>query len=168
VDQEYLGDSYDLVKRFFGQVLHEVAPLYADPTFVPEKIRTAFTKVTCIPIFQEDHKGDVGVLLDPTTGVPREPDARSTTSHASLAYIIEAAKESTYVICFDQSYYRTKESTKKEQRANKLKFLKDQGFSSFYYASHAPFLFVARKKETLNLILKWLREAGIPENMLEQ
>jgi hypothetical protein len=168
VDEEYLGDSYDLVKRCFAQVLHEVAPLYADPKFIPEKIRTAFTTVTCIPIFQESQIGDVGVLLDPTTGVPREPDARSTTNHASLAYIVEAAKKSTYVICFDQSYHRTKEFTKKEQRANKLEFLKDQGLSSFYYASHAPFLFVAKKKETLKLILKWLREAGIPEDMLEQ
>ena len=36
--KDHLGDSYDLVKRFFCQVLDEIVPLYADPRFVPEPI----------------------------------------------------------------------------------------------------------------------------------
>ena len=40
MDEQWLGDSYDLVKRFWKKSLEPVAPLYSHPRFVPSTIRT--------------------------------------------------------------------------------------------------------------------------------
>ena len=46
MDEKYLGDSYDLVERFFSQVLDPIARLYAHSKFVPPEIRDPYTKIT--------------------------------------------------------------------------------------------------------------------------
>src|SRR5438445_7171282 len=90
MDEQWLGDSYDLVKRFWKKSLEPVAPLYAHPRFVPSTIRTHYTAVTTIPILDTRPHGRVGVLIDPDTGIPL-PDStatRATTKYASLLFII--------------------------------------------------------------------------------
>src|SRR5438552_17254728 len=42
VHEKYLGDSYDLVKRFWCESLGPVAPLYAHPRFVPSLLMLLF------------------------------------------------------------------------------------------------------------------------------
>jgi len=83
VKKKYLGDSYDLVKRVFGEVLCDVAPLYADPMFIPKEIHEEFTKVTGIPILPKSKERNVGILLDPTTGISLKPKMSATKKHAS-------------------------------------------------------------------------------------
>ncbi len=51
----YLGDSYDLVKRFWSESLRSVGPLYAYSRFVPADIRVQYTAVTSIPILDTDN-----------------------------------------------------------------------------------------------------------------
>jgi hypothetical protein len=50
----YLGDSYDIVKRFWSESLRAVAPLLAHPRFVPADIRMQYTSVTSIPVLDTD------------------------------------------------------------------------------------------------------------------
>lgn len=49
----FLGDSYDIVKRFWGERLANIAPLIAHPRFVPREIRREFELIVGIPILDE-------------------------------------------------------------------------------------------------------------------
>ncbi len=166
----YLGDSYDIVKRFWAKSLHPVAPLYAHPRFVPEEIRAEYKAVTSIPVLDTDSPPErpFGLLLDPDTGIPlaTESKTKATASHAPLSFIVEVNKQlrPTYMICFDQSYHRSHKLKKPEQLEQKREFLRGHGLNSFYYVSHAPFLFVARKAEILNKVRRRLVSLGIPRS----
>lgn len=72
--ERYLGDSYDIVKRFFGEQLSPIAPMHAHPRFVPNDLYDAFTRLTTIPIWDENADVEFSLLLDPHTGIPL-PDA---------------------------------------------------------------------------------------------
>jgi hypothetical protein len=167
----YLGDSYDLVKRFWGESLRSVAPLYAHPIFVPTEIRAKYTAVTSVPILESQPSGRFGLLLDPHTGIPlpAKPFSGATASHASLHFVVEIDEKlhPTYMICFDQSYHRNHRLSKEEQRDRKRVFLRGRGIESFYYVSHAPFLFLASNKGTLSELRDRLTSLGIPECRFE-
>src|SRR5437762_2336914 len=170
-DQPSETDPYDLVKRFWKKSLEPVAPLYAHPRFVPSTIRTHYTAVTTIPILDTRPHGRVGVLIDPDTGIPL-PDStatRATTKYASLLFIIELNKElhPEYIICFDQSFHRKHELSKEERREKKMTFLRERGIHSFYYVSHAPFLFAAQTTHILVSVLGCLISQGIPKSRFQ-
>jgi len=173
--QAYLGDSYDIVKRFWAESLRSIAPLYAHARFIPHTLRATYTAMTAIPVFDPSHeKPDTqfGVLLDPDTGVPLPSEVASTTAtvgHTPLNFIIRVFEEYSplYLICFDQSYHRMEGFDRKSQRAKKIAYLVERDLSAFYYVSHAPFLFVARNSKSLDTIRLRLLHLGIPESRLE-
>jgi hypothetical protein len=164
----YLGDSYDIVKRFWSESLYPVAPLFAHPRFVPAGIRTRYTAVTSIPILNTDKLPDspFGLLLDPHTGIPlpSESPTQVSASHASLPFIVQVNEQlrPTYMICFDQSYHRRHDLKRREQLEKKREFLEGAGISSFYYDSHAPFLFMAGTAENLTAVRSRLVSLGVP------
>jgi|SRR6266545_3515339 len=164
----YLGDSYDLVKRFWFTSLGVVAPLYAHPRFVPVAIRAQYTAVTSIPILDADNPPKkYGLLLDPHTGIPLPDElvGEATASHAPLPFIVRESERlhPAYVVCFDQSHHRQHELGREAQREAKREFLRQRGIASFYYISHAPFLFMAKDSVTLSAIRDRLIALGIPE-----
>ena len=165
----YLGDSYDIVKRFWAESLRPLAPRYSHPRFVPAGIRARYTAVTSIPVLDtDDLPGEpFGLLLDPHTGIPlpAESPAEATASHAPLPFIVQVNERlrPAYMICFDQSYHRHHELSRTEQLEKKREFLRGHGMSSFYYDSHAPFLFTAGKAETLFAVRRRLVSLGVPE-----
>ena len=91
----YLGDSYDLVKRFWCESLKSIAPLYAHPRFVASAIRRQYTAATSIPILDSHPVGQFGILFDPHTGVPLPTESPSLTnaSHASLPFMVQTGHE---------------------------------------------------------------------------
>jgi hypothetical protein len=159
----FLGDSYDLVKRFFCEALKPIAQVYACPKFVPSEIRDKYTTITGIPILGNAPTDRFGIFLDPDTGVPlfQRVDARR---YASLEFVLELNHElhPDYIICYDQSYHRNPALKKEQQMEKKREFLRAREMSSFYYKSHAPFLFTAQRPETLRSILDRLISMGIP------
>lgn len=162
----YLRDSYDVVKRFWSDSLRPVAPLFAHPRFVPQAIRAEYTDVTSIPILHSPPNHPFGILLDPNIGLPL-PDKLmegATASYVSLPFIVRTKAElhPDYMICFDQSHHRRHELSKKGQREAKRMFLREQGILSFYYVSHAPFLFMSQSAETLAAIGDRLMSLGVP------
>jgi hypothetical protein len=165
----YLGDSYDLVKRFWSKSLEPIGPLYAHPKFVPSAIYAKYTAVTSVPILGTRPEGHCGILLDPDTGVPLPSSSShsATRSHASLQFIVDLTRElhPDYMICFDQSYHRKHALNRDEQKEAKRTFLSDQGIVSFYYVSHAPFLFMASEKKILRSVLGRLISLGIPKRL---
>jgi hypothetical protein len=172
MDKEYLGDSYDLVKRFLCEALAPIARLYAYPDFVPPGLRDAYTTLTTIPILDAARReGRFGLLLDPDTGIPLPTQklVGATGRHASLPFIVQLNNDlgPEYIVCYDQSYHRKHELGREAQREAKMKFLRKNGLSSFYYVSHAPFLLVAQQPLVLDSILRRLILLGIPEDRLE-
>jgi hypothetical protein len=47
---KYLGDSFDIVKRFWADRLAAIAPVFAHPNFVPVGIRPEYEKMICTPV----------------------------------------------------------------------------------------------------------------------
>jgi hypothetical protein len=193
---KYLGDSYDLVKRFWREQLACVAPLYAHSQFVPDTLWNRFTTLTTIPVLDlrpprkarkraskraeaapapaaepanELPPPPFGLFLDPHTGIPLLDDAKTkvSISHATLPFIVEenARLKPAYMVCFDQSKHRKHKRGLDEdaQRAAKRDYLRSAGVASFYYLSHAPFLFMAQGVDTLRAIRAHLIALGIPE-----
>jgi hypothetical protein len=170
---KYLGDTYDLIKRFWSESLRSIAPLYAHYRFVPNEIRSKYTAITLIPVIDAPPHDPFGILLDPHTGIPLPSEApeNTTLSHAPLSFLVQINEEfrPAYMICFDQSYHRNHKNslTREGQRLQKVELLQKKGISSFYYVSHAPFLFAAQKKETLDAIRAQLMSLGIPKSRFE-
>jgi hypothetical protein len=166
VHEKYLGDSFDVVKRFLAERLAAVAPLLAHPRFIPTRIRPAFERMMTIPILgAELPPMPFGLFLDPDTGIPL-PDAsvRVTASHAPLRFIADefARLKPVYVVCFDQSHHRGCGMSRSEQRRRKQEALRAVGLESFYYVSHAPFLFAAAETDIIDSLRNRLVESGIP------
>jgi hypothetical protein len=170
---KYLGDSYDIVKRFWAESLRPLAALYAHPRFVPAAIRRPYTSVTSIPILELDKLPGkpFGLLLDPHTGIPlpAESSAAATATHAPLLFIarLNTTLRPAYIICFDQSYHRRPEFGKAEQQRKKQAFLQGEGIDSFFYDSHAPFLFMAGSAEFLSAVRERLVSVGVPEGRIK-
>lgn len=172
----YLGDSYDLVKRFFGDTLRAVGPLRAHPRFVPAELREDFGRTTGILTLTEsdlesvlDRTKQIGLLLDPDTGIhaPGHSRTRPTRKHVSLPFVegMLLRRAVRYVVCFDQSHHRDG-ATAEKQRTSKLAALSAAGVHSLYYVSHAPFLFASQSGSVLNDIARALTAAGIPATRL--
>ena len=186
--EKYLGDSFDIVKRFWREQLACVAPLYAHSQFLPNRLWDRFTQLTTIPVvnLQPPRKPrkraskraepapalppqPFGLFLDPHTGIPlpTESEKKVSISHAPLPFIVQEGTrlKPHYMICFDQSVDRRKKNGPKalEQREAKREYLRGRGIASFYYVSHAPFLFLAEDVETLRAIRDRLIALGIPE-----
>jgi len=169
--RKYLSDSYDVVKRYWADILLPVGKLYADSKFVPATSQLDYSRVTGIPIFDERPQNYFGILLDPDTGIPApgEGKKRVTSKHAHLDYIVElyGKIEPRYLVCFDQSYHRRHTLTREGQRTQKRDYLLTHELHSFYYQSHAPFLFASRSSQVIGEIQKTLLFAGISPNRLE-
>lgn len=169
--RQYLGDSYDAVKRLWQEIFGEWAPLHAEARFIPDDIRTSFTLFTRIPILGTQRPSFYAILNDPDTGVrlPGRPNQREGCTHVSLATIHEQLQGVGVrcVITFDQSSHREPGLTPKDQRAEKVRWLQHRGVAAFYYVSHAPFLFAfsgpKHKREARDL----LRRAGMPDIRIE-
>ena len=169
--RQYLGDSYDAVKRLWQEIFAEWAPLHAEPRFIPTDIRGKFTAFTRIPILSERCPAVYSILNDPDTGI-RLPDRANQTegaSHVNLATILGQLRNSAIrcVITFDQSHHREQGFTSKDQRKAKIQWLKRERMHAFYYVSHAPFLFAFSRTAYMKAARALLRKAGLPDGRIE-
>ena len=171
--RSFLGDSYDIVKRFWGERLAKIAPLIAHPRFVPREIRREFELIVGIPILHEGRTpSKFGLFLDPDTGIPLPTSVAqtATVTHAPISFIANELERLAprCLICFDQSHDRHCGHSKPEQRQMKLGALRAKEIACMYYVSHAPFLFAARDELDLNAIRTGLVESGIPDWRFER
>src|SRR5271166_4736257 len=95
MEAKFMGDSFDLVKRFWAEALGRIAPLYAHPQFVPVEIRESYQRLTTIPVLPTHPQGGFGILLDPHTGIPLPLNTgrASRLSHATLSFIARVNEE---------------------------------------------------------------------------
>ncbi len=171
MNRDYLGDSYDAVKRLWQQVVSEWAPLFADPRFIPSDLQGEFTRLTGIPMLPDSPPEPYSILNDPDTGIrlPGESNQAESRTHIALSRVQSQLQRSGLraVITYDQSDYRHNELKRDEQRLAKMRFLADAGLFAFYYVSHAPFLFAFPDAESRGQLRDRLRRFGIPEDRFE-
>lgn len=161
----FLGDSYDLVKRFFAQELrvlgYEVA---VDPLFTGDWLgeEEAFHRH-----IDAKHRKDLtgaadrtALFLDPDTGVKE----RATRQHVSYEDLALEANNYKLVFAFDQSFSR--QGSAREAMSRKLQALSAFGLYALYYDSHARFLFVSRQPRLVHELRTHLQRIGIPSRRL--
>jgi hypothetical protein len=168
--QAYLGDSYDAVKRMWQELFADWAPLYAEPRFIPEDLRADFTRMMRIRMLPENPPKPFSILNDPDTGIrlPGETNQTEGRAHITIETIINQLRGGARcVVTFDQSNYRNLGLTHTEQRVAKMRSVKENGFYSVYYISHACFLFAVKNAHALQQIEAILTNAGIPKTRLE-
>lgn len=172
--RDFLGDSFDIVKRFWAERLTGIAPLLAHPRFIPSDVRRDFERLVCIPVLDEERTRDraFGLFLDPDTGIPLPGSTtqKATRSYAPVSFVTTELLRlrPRYLICFDQSHDRMCGHPKLEQRRMKLAAFRSHQVACMYYVSHAPFLFAALEETDLDLVRRRLVESGIPEGRFER
>jgi len=168
--EQYLGDSFDILKRFWVDLLSPSATMLVHSRFIPIDLRPRFTQLTGATIYDPDTpvNSPYSLLLDPHTGIPL-PDAqnqRQRVSHAPIDFIASLFEDAnlSFVACYDQTKRRQARFSLSDQLDAKRTQLLDHGINSFYYVSHAPFLFASRSCDTLHKIRQRMIDAGIPVN----
>src|SRR4051794_19585042 len=125
--RDYLGDSYDAVKRLWQEVFADWAPLYADGRFIPGELQTDFTRLTGIPILENTPSGPYSILNDPDVGIrlPAERNQTESRKHVALTTICEQLRMrmASSVLTFDQADYRHSGIKLDEQRQAKMRYL---------------------------------------------
>ncbi len=160
---DFLGDSYDLVKRFFILELQALGYAVAiDPMFTGDWMGREQDFHRLLGLLSNRPPKDKTLkhclFLDPDTGL----NERGGRQHASLARIAGEAQVNELVFAFDQSFSR--QASPLEVMKQKINFLAQQGVHSVYYDSHARFLFAAQRATTLRrLIEHWVR-VGMPRS----
>lgn len=169
--REYLGDSYDAVKRLWQQVLADWAPLHAEPRFILSELRQDFTRLTGIPMLPDAAPRSYSILNDPDTGIrlPDENNQTESRTHIALTTIRDQLQRHTprVVITFDQSDYRHVKLTRDKQRHAKMSYFAKVDLFAFYYVSHAPFLFAFPDANSRQQLRERLRTFGIPDDRFE-
>lgn len=172
--KEFLGDSYDAVKRMWREVLRDTAPLYAAPKFVPEDIRSDYSRLTGIPVLVGEPSNRYSILNDPDTGIrlphPYGKSRGEGRTHIEIWSISDQlADEKVYcVVTFDQTDYRNLNLTRHQQRGKKCEAIIGSGLHAFYYASHAPFMFAFKRESDMHGVIKRIKEFGIPDERIER
>lgn len=162
---EFLGDTFDIAKRFFCEALRSLGfTVYVDPLFTGDwsgQEKTYYQFLGVEPYTDgRAPRGMTALFLDPDTGV----NERGSHSHVSYDRLAVEAKNHSLVFSFDQAFSRAGEAGPKLQV--KLNAMAERGCAALYYASHAHFLFVSRKHVHLRRLRTHLLSLGLPESRL--
>jgi hypothetical protein len=161
MNRSYVGDSYDVVKRFFCDMARSAGyAVYADPMFTGDwtpKQRAAFLGFLGARALGASRPVSPAVLLiDPDTGIRAGPGR----AHATFAAIASRCDEFDMVIVFDQSFPRGHDA--RDVMTTTLRALRAQRVRGVYYDSHARFLICGRKSSIVMRFQKVLVQAGLP------
>lgn len=162
----FLGDSYDLVKRFFcGELSALGYSVTVDPMFTgnwADGLEDRFFRlIGAVPSTHPATDPQPSALfLDPDTGVSNRPSLR----HVPVSQL--AARATTYalVFAFDQSFSR--QYAPQSVMIQKLDALRQAGCHGMYYDSHARFLFVSRQSARVHNLRTRLLDLGLPATRL--
>lgn len=160
MNPDFLGDSYDVVKRFFCDMARSVGyTVYIDPMFTgkwtPQQ-RDAFFRFLGTRELRPDPQAPAALLVDPDTGIRMEPGR----AHATFASIAGRCEQVSLVLVFDQSFSRGHDGL--EAMTGKLRSLRALGIRGVYYNSHARFLVCSKSPARVMRFRKVLIEAGLP------
>jgi hypothetical protein len=161
----YLGDSYDLVKRFFCRELTLLGySVSADPMLTGAwggKEADFYRLIGAQPIHGTTPvSSQTALFIDPDTGI----NSKGGKQHASFGQLTQEASRYDLVFAFDQSFSR--QAKPEEVMREKLSALHSLGCYGMYYDSHARFLFVTKDRSVLHELQIHLLSLGLPESRL--
>ena len=161
----YLGDSYDLVKRFFCRELSLLGySVTVDPMLTGTwnaNERDFYRLIGAEPANREKPiLKPAALFLDPDTGV----NPKGGKQHASFERLARECANYSLVFAFDQSFSR--QAKAKDVMLEKLSALQARGCHGMYYDSHARFVFVTKERSVLHELHLQLRSLGLPESRL--
>ncbi len=163
---KYVGDSFDLVKRFFCNELSAlgyivtVEPMFTDTWNDQSKVgffRFIGATPQEVPV---PTSRDSVLFLDPDKGV----NEKGGSQHVSFDRLAMETSKHTLVFSFDQSFSRQKKA--REVMKNKFAELRGRGCHAMYYDSHARFLFASERRKPLRELHAHLLSLGIPPDRL--
>lgn len=163
MNSRYLGDSFDIVKRFFCDNIRALGyDVFVDPMFT-DALRAdedrfyqflgARNVSACLP-----GTSPSALFFDPDTGV-REAKGKQ---HVSFDRLVVALDSHALVFAFDQSFSRLTDGPPTLMR-HKLQALNARGCHGFYYDSQARFLFTTRDEGRLLKLRDHFYKLGLPE-----
>jgi len=164
MNPRFLGDSYDIVKRYFCEAMRLLGyQVYADlmPTGDWHGQEDVFFRFLNARSRTEPTKQPAALFLDPDKGVSR---GKETLSHTSPQRIASECMKYELVFAFDQSFSRS--SPARPQMDAKLSALVELGCFGMYYDSHARFLFASRDSGRIVQLSELLVEQGLPAQRL--
>ena len=165
MNPKYLGDSYDIVKRFFCSVFQELGyEITVDPMFTGNWADEGKSFYNFLGTNNQKNilaKSNMKALfIDPDTGV----NHRGGKQHVSFQRLIDESQKYQIVFSFDQSFSRQEDSNKIMN--DKLNEVLRLGGHGMYYDSHARFIFVSATKDELLKLRNHLLNIGLPNNRL--
>jgi len=157
----FLGDSYDIVKRFFVRELQSMNyAVEIDPMFTGDWAGREgdFRRLLGVgaPVSPSVRSTRRALFLDPDTGV----NERGGKQHVALARMALEVQAWELVFAFDQSFSRQAQPIDVMKR--KMTLLSEAGARSMYYDSHAKFLFASSRGELLQDLVGHLVQVGVP------
>jgi hypothetical protein len=159
----YLGDSYDIVKRYFCEALRLLGySVYADllPTGNWNGAEQLLYRFIGARPHTEAPEAPSALFLDPDTGVARKAGSK----HVSFERVAVECASYEIVFAFDQSCSRG--SAARPQIDSKLRALAELSCVGMYYDSHARFLFASRNSAPLERFAHLLIAQGLPGSRL--
>ena len=161
MNTSYLGDSYDVVKRFFcGMARSAGYDVVVEPMFTgnwtPAQ-RSAYLRFLDARAFEPTSADpSAALLVDPDTGIRSTPSA----THVTFDMIAARCKQFALVLVFDQAFARNQSGT--QVMNAKLRTLRALGVRGLYYDSHARFLLCSLSSSRVMRFHKSLIHAGLP------
>ena len=165
MNPQWLGDSFDIVKRFFFCILHSagymvfVEPMGTDNWNTIEgdyyKLLGGRPRQASTPT-----DGKTALFFDPDKGIGR----RKTREHVTMRTIVSELDTYNVVFSFDQSFSRS--DSPQAQMKTKLRELRSKGGHGFYYDSHARFLFASNAQGEAVEVRNLLLATGLPQARL--
>jgi hypothetical protein len=158
----YLGDSYDIVKRFFCDVSRSLGyTVYVDPMYTGSWTRSgssAFLRFIGARELATPMAGPAVLLIDPDKGIRDRPGPLHTT----FAAIAGRCEQFALCLVFDMSFSRG--ALVRDGLVRKLRLLQDLGVRGVYFDSHARFLICGRTPAPVMRFHKALVETGLPRD----
>ncbi len=156
-----LGDSHDVVKRFFCDVARTLGyTLYVDATYTRSLTRSQCNDflrfVGAQPLGAETPTPPAVLLIDPDTGI----SGKAGPPHVSFEEIAARCDQFRLVFVLDQGFSRG--SGVRREMARKLSALRDVRVRGVYFDSHTRVLICGRKPAPVMRFQKALTEAGLP------
>jgi hypothetical protein len=165
MNPKYLGDSYDLVKRFFCRELSclgysvAVDAMFTGTWGADEQ--EFYRLIGANPLASGALRPvRTALFLDPDTGI----NERGSKQHASFDRLVRETTRHELVFAFDQSFSRQAKAA--ETIRTKLSALRSRGCHAMYYDSHARFVFVANQRPALDELQLHLVALGLPASRL--
>lgn len=161
MNPEYLGDSYDLVKRFFCRELSILGySVVVDPMLTGTwgtNEQDFYRLIGANPVAPARlASARTAFFLDPDIGI----NESGSKQHASFDRLALEATRHDLVLAFDQSFSR--QAKAKDVIQTKLWAFRSRGCHAMYYDSHARFVFVAKQRPVLDELQLQFLALGLP------